>query len=59
MKKVLSCFLVCCMLIVAMPSAVFSQTAVTAYGTVTNNGSNLPWRLYDDGTLIVDSGFIN
>jgi len=46
------------MLIVAMPSAVFSQTAVTAYGTVTDNGSNLPWRLYDDGTLIVDSGFI-
>jgi len=29
------------------------------YGTATNHGSYLPWRLYSDGTLIVKGGTIN
>ena len=33
-------------------------STVTDFGTVTNFSSNLPWRLYSCGTLVVDSGFI-
>jgi len=35
-----------------------SENLITS-GTITDNGSNLPWKLYDDGTLVVSSGFIN
>ena len=28
-------------------------------GVVAENGSNLPWRLYSDGTLVLDGGFID
>jgi surface protein len=31
---------------------------VIAYGTITENESYLPWRLYEDGTLVVEAGNI-
>ncbi|MCL2839044.1 MAG: BspA family leucine-rich repeat surface protein [Oscillospiraceae bacterium] len=35
-----------------------AEATVTAYGTVTENGSNLPWQ-YSDGTLTIGGGFLN
>jgi len=28
-------------------------------GIITQSGSHLPWRLYDNGTMVVDAGFID
>jgi len=35
------------------------DATVTCNGTITDRGSNLPWRMYSDGTLVVESGFIH
>jgi len=47
------------MVSVFLSSTIFAETTVITYGTITEHGSNLPWRLYDDGTLVVEGGSIN
>jgi len=42
------------MVLAVMPSAVFASPSVIATGTIGNGGA--PWRLYDNGTVVVDSG---
>ena len=52
--------LLCCMLLPLLPSATAepaSNTTVVETGTVGTGGA--PWRLYSDGTLVVESGTID
>ena len=46
-----------CLLLALLPGSVFAAPGrAVAYGTVGDDGA--PWRLYDDGTLAVESGII-
>ncbi|MCL2840887.1 MAG: hypothetical protein FWE05_08955 [Defluviitaleaceae bacterium] len=37
-------------------TAVSMASDTLAFGTITDNGSHLPWRIYDNGHMIIDSG---
>ena len=59
-KKILSVLLICCMFFVFSPVAdavAISDPVVTETGTVGEGGA--PWRLYSDGTLVVEAGVID
>jgi len=61
MKRKLWALALVLSLIAALVPAGFGAGAdatVVEYGTVTMRGSNLPWRLYSDDTLVVEEGFI-
>jgi len=58
MKKVVCTLLACAMLFAMTPATGGAEATLVTSGVVTENGSNLPWRLYSDGALIVDEGFI-
>ena len=59
-NRIFSVLLAACMLLTLLPGAASASPApgasVTRSGTV---GGGAPWRLYDDGTLVVDEGFID
>ena len=57
-KRCLALLLAACMVLVFFPGVAFAVPTVVESGVVTEYGSNLPWRLYDDGTLVVDEGFL-
>lgn len=58
--RLISVILVCVMVFALVPmSASADDASVIEYGIIRDNGSYLPWRLYDDGTLMVDGGNIN
>ena len=55
-KKRVSLLLVVCLVLGLMPMGALASATVTSTGTVGEGGA--PWRLYSDGTLVVDEGFI-
>ncbi|MCL2545768.1 MAG: BspA family leucine-rich repeat surface protein [Oscillospiraceae bacterium] len=60
MKKLACTLLACAMLLAATPTAGVAEPVVEiASGVFTEHGSHLPWRLYSDGALIVDSGMLD
>ncbi|MCL2827187.1 MAG: S-layer homology domain-containing protein [Oscillospiraceae bacterium] len=60
MKKGIGALLVLCMLLTLMPTALAAPApGATEVESGTIATSNLPWRLYSDGTLMVDAGTID
>jgi len=55
MRRGLAVLLVCVMLVTLVP---VSATAATVVETGTVGDGGAPWRLYSDGTLVVEEGFI-
>ncbi|MCL2547195.1 MAG: hypothetical protein FWE06_08435 [Oscillospiraceae bacterium] len=59
MKKIVCTLLACAMLFAMTPTTGVAAATVVESGVITESGSNLPWRLYSDGSLVVDSGTID
>ena len=58
-KKIVILVLVMGLLLTIIPIIISATPTVISYGTITHDGSNLPSRLYNDGTLVIEPGFIN
>ncbi|MCL2838003.1 MAG: BspA family leucine-rich repeat surface protein [Oscillospiraceae bacterium] len=58
-KKFICLVLTFAIISMFISNMVYARTAADISDTITENSSNLPWRLYSDGTLVVEEGFIN